>query len=402
MRLVPLLFLFMTFLSCQEEKPKVEPQKEWQEEHPFTGTYQLNIANMKNCTSGELVIVGEPEDYFGKITLHAKRERVYEIGLQHESNDSLHFTLPGGGGFLHLKRNESDWTGKFKYFGIKADITAKRTGAPSTQLQQMVDLKPVGQGIISTDKEESFPSYDNINQILYFSRDNKLFSSNYSGIEWEKPIQLEISRRHNDSAPYLFNDGESMLFSSNRQIENPELNKKNIWQMNKKDGTWKRTILRLPDPVNIDTIGDYHAAIAQNGNVYFVSYNRPGGFGRSDIYVGVSDNRGLYEVSNLGSTINTEKSEADVFIDPEERYLLFASTGRADSYGADDIYISYKETNGWSKPVNIGTKVNSFAYEYGAWVDGKNKYLYFNSYRRGSSDIYRIKLEELEVFKDMH
>ena len=52
-------------------------------------------------------------------------------------------------------------------------------------------------------------------------------------------------------------------------------------------------------------------------------------------------------------------------------------------------------------PKNLGHKVNSFAYEYGAWVDEENGYLYFNSFRRGSSDIYRIPLADLEVFREL-
>ena len=94
-------------------------------------------------------------------------------------------------------------------------------------------------------------------------------------------------------------------------------------------------------------------------------------------------------------------SEADIFIDPDEKYLLFASTDRTESYGADDIYISFNKNGVWQTPKNVGPKVNSYAYEYGAWVDAENGYLYFNSYRRGSSDIYRIALSELEIFNEI-
>ena len=39
----------------------------------------------------------------------------------------------------------------------------------------------------------------------------------------------------------------------------------------------------LPEPVNVDSLGEYHAALARGGTVYLVSYDRPGGYGRSDL-----------------------------------------------------------------------------------------------------------------------
>ena len=374
----------MSFLACKEGKES------------FTGKYQLDLIGLKNVSTGELEIVGESDDYFGKITFHSKKKRVFEIGLKHESGDSLHFTLPGGGGFLHLKKADSVWNGKFKYFGIKAGLQAKKIGKASNELEALVRLKPVGKGIISTEREEAFPCFDAKNQTLYFSREQKLFASKLVGSEWKTPEQLPFSKDFNDSAPRIFQNGQTLLFTSNRPA-GTDSNKKNLWQVKKEEDAWQGPS-PLPFPVNIDSLGDYHGVVSESGNVYFISYNREGGFGRSDIYSGALKPDGTFEVTNLGESVNSEMSEADVFVAPDEKYILFASTGREDSFGADDIYVSFKNPKGWSKPQNIGPKVNSFAYEYGPWVDDSNGFLYFNSYRRGASDIYRIKVDELEVF----
>jgi hypothetical protein len=79
--------------------------------------------------------------------------------------------------------------------------------------------------------------------------------------------------------------------------------------------------------------------------------------------------------------------------------LLTASTNREDSFGEDDIYISFQKNGNWSVLQNLGSVVNSFAYDYGAWIDSKEEYFYFNSYRRGCSDIYRIPLKDIPVFQ---
>jgi hypothetical protein len=382
-----ILFVIILFSGCSKHDTS------------FTGTYELEVTGMKNVSKGELEIVGEPDDYFGKISFISKKQRVYEIGLSYKENDSLHFILPGKGGFLALKKENDHWIGTFKYFGIQAEIQATKIGNPCSELTALVDLKPIGRNIISTDQEESFPSFDAANQLLYFTRERKLYSSKYNGSNWESPVRLSFSQEYSDSAPYIFNNGKSLLFTSNRPYNNSESKKKNLWIVEKTTTSWA-VPKPLPSPINIDTIGDYHGAAIDSTHFYFISYNRKGGYGRSDIYSAEKNSLGNFEVMNLGRTINSENSEADVYIAPTKEYLLFASSGRDDSYGADDIYISFKEGNTWSSPQNIGPKVNSFAYEYGAWVDESNGYLYFNSFRRGTSDIYRVKLDELNFFKD--
>ncbi len=376
----------LLILSCQEHS------------EPIVGKYELEVNGMKNTSTGELEIVGEPNDYFGKIAFNSKRKRVYELGLKYKGKDSLFFMLPGNGGFLALKKEDANWRGKFKYFGIQAEVVANKIGPASNDLEALVNLKPIGRGVISTDQEEAFPSFDPVNEVLYFTREQKIYSSELNDSEWEEPLSLPFSQDFNDSAPYVFDNGQSLLFTSNRPIANSESKKKNLWLVNKVGDHWGDPA-PLPSPINVDTLGDYHGAAVDKDRIYFISYNRRGGYGKSDLYRGEKDANGEYKVSNLGERLNSDLSEADIYVHPEEKYLLFASTGRKDSYGADDIYLSFKEGENWSLPINIGPKVNSFAYEYGAWVDLQNEYLYFNSFRRGTSDIYRIKLEELEVFQ---
>ena len=381
-----ILIMLIAWLGCTKNQAS------------FLGAYELEITGIKNAATGELEIVGEPSDYFGKITINAKRKRVYAIGLQYHESDSLHFILPGKGGFLSMKKGVTEWKGRFKYFGLQADIIAKKVSDASQEMQALVGLKPIGVGVISTNQEESFPSFDPINKILYFSREQGIYASSQEGSHWQAPSILPFSGDFFDSAPYIFNQGKSLLFTSDRPIDSLAPKKKNLWWVNKTKDAWSDP-RPLPYPVNIDTLGDYHGAALDSTHIYFISYDRESGFGRSDIFVGTRNSNDQYEVTNLGEIINTENSEADIYVDPGQRYLLFAATDRAGSFGADDIYISFKEREQWSKPINLGAKVNSFAYEYGAWVDTIHGDLYFNSFRRGTSDIYRIGLSELDVFK---
>ena len=382
-RLLFLIFLCGVLTGCHN-KHKVP-----------VGTYNVNVVN-KEGINGVLEIVGEPEDYFGRITFEGKRKRTFPIGLRFRSADSLDFLLAGGG-YLRMKKDEEKWKGNFKYFGLEYTIEASRTGDASQELERLIPLKPLAKEVVFTNKDETFPCYHSASKTLYFTREGNILETVESDDDtWSQPQKVSFSNEFNDSAPYVFNDGESMLFTSNRTLPNSNMKKKNLWIVHKDSlGNWK-TPEPLPSPVNIDSLGEYHAAISEKRNVFFVSYNRKGGYGRSDIYKGTPQGND-YQVENLGAVINTENSEADAFIHPKEAYILFASTNRQDSYGEDDIYISFQKDGAWTNPQNLGAQVNSFAYDYGAWIDSNENYFYFNSYRRGSSDIYRIPLNEIPL-----
>jgi hypothetical protein len=291
--------------SCQER------------ENVPTGSYEVNVLN-KEGISGRLEIVGEPQDYFGRIVFEGKRKRTFPIGLSFKSEDSLAFLLAGGG-YLRMKKNAEKWKGNFKYFGLEFELEAFRIGEASEELEKLVSLKPLARGFISTNEDETFPCYDAASQTMYFTRNGKIFESTESAAgSWSEPEMLSFFQESNNSAPYLFNKGRSMFFTSNKKLPNSEKTKKNLWMVNKDaDGNWLEPTA-LPNPVNIDSLGEYHAAISKQGNLFFVSYNRKGGFGRSDLYKATPEGSG-YIVENLGAIINTQNSEADAFIHPNEK-----------------------------------------------------------------------------------
>ncbi len=367
------------------------------------GAYALETEGLRSATTGTLEVVGEPGDYFGRLTFDSDPPRVFALRLVAASTDSLNFTLPGDG-YLVLRRNGGAWTGEFKYFGTAATLRAERAGDPAPDLAALNSLKPIGTGTISTEAEETFPTLDPDGTTFLFTRDGTIVVSELGQDGWSAPTAAPFSGEHNDSAPRFAPGGESILFSSNRPNPDHDLAsdarpKKDLWIVKREvDGSWG-TPTALPAPVNIDTLGEYHGSLAREGVVYFVSYDRPGGYGRSDIYRAEPTENG-YQVSNLGPAINTPASEADVYVDPEERFILFAATDLPGGFGQDDVYISFRRAEGWSTPENLGPAVNSFAYEYGPWIDLGERMLYFTSYRRGSADLYRIPLDEIGVDLD--
>ncbi|MEO0338069.1 MAG: hypothetical protein AAF242_02540, partial [Bacteroidota bacterium] len=384
MRTILFILLISSLSNCTAQE--IDPK----------GTYELSVSGFRNAEKGRLEIAGEPGDYFGQLTIFAsKRTRYFALGMSSLSADSMVFDL-GENGYLKLGKHQDQWSGNFKYFGLKAELSGQKTDVVDEKMAALTTLKPQLPGFVSTQSSETFPAIDPLTKQLYFTRNGKIFSLDQE--EGLVPFRYTLDGV-NDSAPRFSPDGQTMIFTSNRNSDGSKSRKKNLWiAQRNSDNQWEAP-RKLPAPVNIDSLGEYHAALGTAGEVYFVSYNRPGGRGRSDLYLAKPLDTNNYEIENLGPSINTENSEADVYIDPEKRFLLFVSTDRADSYGADDIYLSINQRGVWMPPVNLGPSVNSFAYEYGPWIDWESESLYFNSARRGSADIYKVPLEDIPALK---
>ena len=132
-------------------------------------------------------------------------------------------------------------------------------------------------------------------------------------------------------------------------------------------------------PVNSDA-DEWYPTLARNGMLYFGS-ERKGGKGGSDLYCSRFTDSKYQEPENLGETVNTEFEEYEPFIAPDENFLIFMACGRKDSYGGCDIYTSYNRDGAWTRPVNLGDKINSKRQEYSPKISPDGKYFFWTSCR---------------------
>ena len=170
----------------------------------------------------------------------------------------------------------------------------------------------------------------------------------------------------------------------------------NIWVVKKKATGWSKPEL-LKSPVNTSSY-DTWASAAANRTIYFFS-GRAGGFGKSDVYRSKLKNGAHHDVENLGQHINTEFSDNDPYIAPDERFLIFCSN-RPGGMGKLDMYIAFMKSDGsFTKPVNMGSAVNSSDHEERPYVTPDGKYLFFTSTRNGCLDIFWVDAKIIEELK---
>ena len=86
-------------------------------------------------------------------------------------------------------------------------------------------------------------------------------------------------------------------------------------------------------------------------------------------------------------------------IAPDESFMVFYSIRPGALSGTEtDPYLTLRRANGtWTKSRNMGPRINSGYYEFGARISPDKKYMFFirsNGWGSSTSDIYWVALKE--------
>jgi len=159
------------------------------------------------------------------------------------------------------------------------------------------------------------------------------------------------------------------------------------------DDDWGNSV-SLGSTVNSSSDECYPSVSADGLALYFCS-NRGGGVGAYDIWVTTRETTDdpWGTPANLGPTVNSSAYEVDPGISADGRTLFFASD-RSGGYGDDDIWVTRRATTDdpWGEPVNLGSTVNSSAWEDYPNVSADGSTLFFNhslSDRWNGGDIWQ-------------
>lgn len=281
-----------------------------------------------------------------------------------------------------------------------------------------------GPGNVSTGDYDTHPAFTPDGRTLYFIRSTPDFNywtilvSHFANGRWGSPDVATFSGQYADADPFITADGSRLYFISNRPVAGKTVPDLDIWMVEKTAKGWSEP-QNLGEPISSPG-NEWYPTIAANGTIYFGS-DREGGKGRNDIYRSRLVN-GKYQVAeNLGAPINTQFNEYEPLIALDESFLIFMCGGRADGRGGFDLYLSYNRNGEWSKPENLGDKINSAGNEYSPTISPDGKYFFWGSTRgfanthftkrqsyqelmtklrgpgNGLGDIYQIDLAELKI-----
>ncbi|MEQ8523780.1 hypothetical protein [Gracilimonas sp.] len=221
-------------------------------------------------------------------------------------------------------------------------------------------------------------------------------TTHWDGDKWTEPEVLISHSAFSFNDPFLSPDESKLYFISNKS-ENQQSDPKDydIWYINREEAGWSDPV-NAGTPINTES-HEYYISFTSGGDMYFAS-NRAAEPDRSfnfDIYKADFNTGQFINAVAADSGINSRMYEADVFVSPDESFLIFSSF-RKTGLGEGDLYISFKKQDGsWSKAKNMGSVINTEGHELCPFVTKDGKYLFYTS----NKDIYWVSADIIETLK---
>lgn len=260
---------------------------------------------------------------------------------------------------------------------------------------------------VNSEKADYGPTIGNLDYVLLFTskrnsglqsigrtyNEDLFFTTKEDGQWMEAQAFKTINTAYNEGSACLSNDGKHLYFArcnspdayGNCDIFEATLTADSVWGNVKNLGP------------NINTISwDSHPSLSHSGDTLFFASDRLGGFGLSDIYYSVKNEKGTWQKAlNIGPIINTRGNEVSPFFHHRYNVLYFSSNGQPLTFGDFDIYKSYRQEVNWGEPKNIGPLVNGAGSEYYFTIDSESNQLFYA--RSDESEIDNLDLHTFPV-----
>ena len=230
---------------------------------------------------------------------------------------------------------------------------------------------------------------------IYFTASKKgedpsIYFSKLEGKKWTNPKKVNFTKgkKVGEMHPFVNPNGDKIYFTAHDAFTLPH-HKESVkaWYVNRLDNSWSKAT-QLDSPVNEDFV--FYLNQATNGDLY---------------YFNVSKRKTYYAPNKNGKFIEVYEVEiggAHAFISPSQNYIVVNARNKEDDQRKSDIYVYFKKKDGtWSKPMNLGSEVNSNFPETCPSITPDGKYLFFGRYNEegGESNIYWVSTEVIHKLK---
>jgi hypothetical protein len=236
---------------------------------------------------------------------------------------------------------------------------------------------------------------------IAFTPDGKKFYFNRRGVGvmvctwsdtgWTAPIKAPFLRKCKGGAVHIMYDGKRLLmnrFPGAHDLKEGETG--GIWALQKTKNGWDNPVFLIAEGMR--------ATSTLDGSIYTTDISgRKEGKDQGIIAKYSYSESGYQRAVDPSGGVNTENSEAHPFIAPDESYIIFDST-RPGGKGRSDLYICYKDDKGhWSKAINSELCMDNS--DWCATVSPDGKYLFFTRNNTGNGDIYWVDANIIEELK---
>ena len=193
-----------------------------------------------------------------------------------------------------------------------------------------------------------------INSQGYFSSD--IYVSEVKDGQWAKAKNMgpEVNSVADEQCVYVSPSGKKMIIFEDNENSTGDLFSVPLLELH------QQPPVTFQQPVNTE-FREFEGSITEDENMIFISSNRPGGLGETDLYMFNKLPNGNWGAPiNLGSRINTKYKEAFPMYDEKNAVLYFASEGHTNMGGFDIFKSKFDvETRKFGPAENIGYPINT-------------------------------------------
>ncbi|MBU0763662.1 MAG: tetratricopeptide repeat protein, partial [Bacteroidetes bacterium] len=217
-----------------------------------------------------------------------------------------------------------------------------------------------------------------------------------------KPVNLgsKVNSSFPEYLPAVTADEQYLLFTRFDTLEEANrwgfYNQEDFYQSVKIDGEWSKAV-NLGPPMN--TAGNEGAqTFSPDGQfIFFTSCTREDRYGDCDLFYARKSGDAWSAPVNLGKDVNSAYRESEPTFSSDGRTLIFVSD-RPGGYGQHDLWMTTLADMGfWTRPVNLGKKINTEGYERSPFLHPDNRTLYFASdghIGMGARDLFYSRKDE--------
>lgn len=183
--------------------------------------------------------------------------------------------------------------------------------------------------------------------------------------EWDS-VTNKIGRLNTpgfDAVSYISPDETTLYLTVNNTMV-PKVKRKNRTGSSDiatvrigKNGTWPAPKV-VQGGVNTDFYEGSPTLTADGKTMYFAAQRRTSNGAGTEIMMSKSSGKSFGKAEALTGNINNKGRQTTPFITPDGNYLFFSSDSHL-GMGGYDIFVSKKQGNNWSKPLNLGAGINT-------------------------------------------
>jgi OOP family OmpA-OmpF porin len=299
------------------------------------------------------------------------------------------------------------------------DTTIKEQAENVIKETTIIKIENLGEGI-NSENPEMRPTISADGNLLFFIRQNDPANIQYATVpnsqdiwysrrdstgKWSaaKHLSAKVNASHYNAVYWISPDLNTILLKGSF-IDGQYYGMGVSMIHKRRDNSWTNAeMLKIRNFNKFSTTPQMGASMGQDGKtLLFYMTDKKGSFD-NDLYVSFAEGNDIWTApKSLGKKINLpDYNEMSPFI-AADGVTLYFSSDRPGGIGENDIWMSKRLDNSWTKwsePVNLGRPINTEGSEAFFTLDAGGEYAYLTSSdgAYGASDIVRVKLLEKEM-----